>query len=402
MRTSTQTLRDKIIQLLEANRVDIHSKYTYTKPAPKVYEQQWLWDSCFHAIVQRWIDPEMAKRELLTVVAHQVDNGTHTGMIPHMNYWDNAGSELWGIAHRSIITQPPIIAYAAVRIYEVSPDKDFLFSLYEPLSNYHHWLRKTRDPDNDNLVSIIHPWESGWDASQRWDRILKLNKPTDDASKLERVKLVLALKTYDCDPNALEQQNYFSVEAIDFNNIRATDIESLAAIAKILGKDDDSMSWKSIAKKIQGAIHRKMVLENYYDLTSADEIPIRVNNAAKFISLFGGSISHREALELVKKLQSHVYWPHFGITTTPTSSDTFDPNRYWRGNVWPCVNWLIYKGLKRYHFDDVAKKLARNYIDLVLENGFWEYYNPLTGQGLGAKDCSWAALVLDLAIEENL
>src|SRR3989344_1600218 len=394
MGSSVKLLKKKVARLFKANRVDVHSTHTYTKPAPSVYEQQWLWDSCFHAIVQRWIDPELAKQELHAVVAHQVETGNQAGMIPHMNYWDNAGSELWGIAHRSIITQPPIIAYAAVLIYEVSPDKDFLFSLYEPLSNYHHWLRKTRDPDNDNLVSIIHPWESGWDASQRWDRILKLNKPTDDASKLERLKLVLALKTYDCDPDALEQQNYFSVEAIDFNSIRIADMESLAEIARILKKNDDHTYWMGIVRKAQKAVHDKMVMQKFYDLAGTAEKPIRVNNAAKFISMFGESITQDEASDLVKHMTSTKYWPNFGITTTPTTSDTFAPDRYWRGNIWPSVNWLIYKGLKRYHFDEVAKNLAENFIKLVLEHGFWEYYNPLTGEGLGAENCSWSALAL--------
>jgi Mannosylglycerate hydrolase MGH1-like glycoside hydrolase domain len=32
----------------------------------------------------------------------------------------------------------------------------------------------------------------------------------------------------------------------------------------------------------------------------------------------------------------------------------------------------------------------------VEEHGFREYYNPLTGEGAGAHDFSWTALVLDM------
>ncbi|QQR91343.1 MAG: hypothetical protein IPJ88_06355 [Myxococcales bacterium] len=42
--------------------------FRYTRPAPHVYKQQWLWDSCFHAIVYRHFDPEMAWAELKSLV----------------------------------------------------------------------------------------------------------------------------------------------------------------------------------------------------------------------------------------------------------------------------------------------------------------------------------------------
>ena len=41
-------------------------------------------------------------------------------------------------------------------------------------------------------------------------------------------------------------------------------------------------------------------------------------------------------------------------------------------------------------------------IDLVKEHGFYEYFNPLTGDGLGANDFSWtAALLIDLISEDK-
>jgi hypothetical protein len=38
-------------------------------------------------------------------------------------------------------------------------------------------------------------------------------------------------------------------------------------------------------------------------------------------------------------------------------------------------------------------------LELVMEHGFWEYYNPISGEGLGANDFSWtASLVIDLLV----
>ena len=50
-------------------------------------EKQWLWDSCFHAIILSDKEPEVAKKELRAVCFYQREDG----FIPHMNYWDKGG-----------------------------------------------------------------------------------------------------------------------------------------------------------------------------------------------------------------------------------------------------------------------------------------------------------------------
>ena len=57
--------------LLSSNVVRVDG-YRYTRPAPSIYEHQWLWDSCFHAIVWRWLDPQMAWDELRALAATQL------------------------------------------------------------------------------------------------------------------------------------------------------------------------------------------------------------------------------------------------------------------------------------------------------------------------------------------
>ena len=33
----------------------------------------------------------------------------------------------------------------------------------------------------------------------------------------------------------------------------------------------------------------------------------------------------------------------------------------------------------------------------MLRQGLWEYFNPLTGEGLGATDFAWSSLILEMA-----
>ncbi len=74
-------VKEKAQAVLEGNLV-AGENFFYTCPSTGTYQHQWLWDSCFHAIVWTYFDPENAKRELLSMVANQHDNG----MISHMNH----------------------------------------------------------------------------------------------------------------------------------------------------------------------------------------------------------------------------------------------------------------------------------------------------------------------------
>src|SRR5687767_9857519 len=95
------TWMQKATDLLESNRIHIDG-HSYTAPSldtgdfgRKDYANQFQWDSCFHAVIWRHIDPQKAQQELLALVSRQVQNGADTGMIPHCNYWRNDGGWLW-------------------------------------------------------------------------------------------------------------------------------------------------------------------------------------------------------------------------------------------------------------------------------------------------------------------
>lgn len=388
--------------LLESNQVNV-APYRYTRPAPSRYEHQWLWDSCFHAIIYRHFDPRMACDELLSVVAKQVQSGPDAGMIPHMTYWRGGGGELWGDDTRSIITQPPLIAIAAQRVYEKHPDNAFLARLYPSICAYHQWFDRRRDTDNDDLVCIIHPWESGWDASPRWDRPMGLSEnPSDEEAREARKNLVAILRQYDNDPQRLMDNGYFCVESADFNAIRAADLESLGWMAETLGKTDESSQWRQKARRVQEAIRQKMTFgERVYDLAGPDETAIAEPTAGEFVTLFGGVPSAETAQALVERLQLPANWPRFPVPTSPTTASLFRGNRYWRGNVWLNVNWLIWSGLRRYGYYQLAQMLTERSLALVELSGWHEYFHPDTGEGYGSFPHSWSALVLDMLIVDT-
>src|SRR5690606_17693093 len=95
------------------------------------------------------------------------------------------------------------------------------------------------------------------------------------------------------------------------------------------------------------------------------------------------------------------FWTTYPVPTTPSNDPAFDPGHYWRGNVWPSVNWLIYQGLRRYGYQAEARYLATRNRELVETSGFHEYFNPISGEGYGPDQQSWATIILDIVATES-
>ena len=98
----------------QGKSAESHKRWGYTCPNPERYEWQWLWDSCFHAVI--WAELGEADRGLLeleTLLATMQP----TGFLPHMNYVADpaAAQEFWGRAGTSSITQPPMFGHAIGR-----------------------------------------------------------------------------------------------------------------------------------------------------------------------------------------------------------------------------------------------------------------------------------------------
>jgi glycogen debranching enzyme len=80
----------------------------------------------------------------------------------------------------------------------------------------------------------------------------------------------------------------------------------------------------------------------------------------------------------------------------------FFPVRYWRGPVWVNINWFLMRGLERYGYEKQAERLRETIVSLCRNEGFYEYFDPLTGMGHGSDFFSWtAALLLDVLLENG-
>jgi hypothetical protein len=413
----------------------------YTVPARGIYPHQWLWDSCFTAIGLRHLDIERAKMEILSLLRGQWSNG----MVPHIIFtpgkkqrmhngvWDSWLSPLSpDDVSTSGISQPPLLAEAVVRIGEKLPlheRRSWYRQVWPNLIAYHQWLYDERDPHNEGLVLQIHPWETGLDNTPPWMselnhhllpwwiRVFKktrlefivgrLRRDTHYVPAEQRPSNIEALALYDVQ-RRLRRKNYdiqkildhslFAIEDLAYNCILIRANEHLGHIAKTLRTEipeDLAASIKLTPKTLEELWDP--YTEQYYPRDFVTHRLLKEPSIESLLPLYAGSISRERAAVLVKCLENeHVLGPPYPVPSAPLNSPWFDENRYWQGPTWINMNWLIIDGLCRYGYKDHAAALTESSLELITRHGCREYYNPISGNPLGAHDFSWtAALCID-------
>ena len=391
------TIRDEVFALLAANRRTTDG-HTYTVPSPDAYPYQWFWDSCFHAIILAKSEPEAAKSELRALVSRQLPDG----MIPHIIYWVSGDlhSYEWGTDGTSALTQPPMLAYAVWEIYKETRDDAFLAELYPALMRYYEYLISKRDPRDHHLVGIINPDESGEDNSPRFDSVLHVPDDISPADHLaRRLELVDANRACHFDAE-LCMNRHFWVKDVPFNAILVENLRTLEHMASFLGKEDDEHFCKLNIDLMSAAMRERLFADGaYWSAVAMTEYePLRVATWAHFAPLFADLYTPEEARTLVDNelLNEETFWGPHGVRTVSRREKAYRPDGYWRGSSWMAPHWFIYKGLMRYGFSEEARLVRERSMALVERGGFREYFNPETGEGYGAHNFTWGALVADM------
>lgn len=411
-------------------------------PAGDLYPHQWLWDSCFIAIGLRHVDLEAAQTELLSLLRGQWSNGMLPNMIfsddPHFKR-DRGAWKSWlnpaapeGVA-TSGITQPPVFAEAIIRIGEkmqLPERRGWYRDVWGGLLRYHQWLYAERDPHQEGLISLIHPWETGLDNTPPWmdylhehqlplwiralhkskidtlvglfrrdTRSVPLNERFTNYEVLALYDVQLRLRRKSYDINRILDHTLFAIEDLSFNSMLIRANEHLKHIAKTLGEDipDELKESMQRTEKAFEDLWDELTGQ-YYSRDFVTHRWLRESSVATLLPLYAGHISQERAEALVKLIESpHHFGLHFPLPSVPKSSAWFDPKRYWQGPTWVNINWLVIDGLKRYGFTEHAEVLKDVTLELVEKGGCAEYFDPLTGEPLGAENFSWtAALAIDL------
>jgi hypothetical protein len=385
------------------NRVVGHTpegvEYRFHCPDASKFPAQFLWDSCWHAIALRHLDPAAARDELRTLMrALQPD-----GFLPHTILWHRpvrlsrrSFYSLQRLSDRATRTvQPPFVAFAWELVAEASADDPaFAAEAVEALASLHGWFARERNPDGSGLVALISPDESGLDASPKFDALMGwrgsgLPGFIWHIQELRRGRFRL---------DDVLRRGGFCVQEVLTTVAHAI---SLQALARLSGDDAHRVA----AERVEAALFERCWDERaglFFDLAYPSGEPQRVSTWASLAPLALPNLPREMAARLAEHLadprEYALPWP---VPSTSASEPAFRRRtgpipRYWRGETWLAATWLLHRGLREHGFDAPARTLARQASRLVAGRGLREYYDPVDGTPQGAQHFGMSALVLDL------
>ena len=362
--------------------------FAYTAPSPGHYPWQWYWDSCFTAIAWRHFDPARSRRELESLLAAQRPDG----FIGHTIFWDRplTGPRRFTYnvtspdATMTASIQPPLLAWAWARAVG-DPTAEPRLALH------HDWLAANRTRDEDGLLWIVQPDESGLDASPQFDTIWG----GEAHGRPGFVGLVRRNRRLGYDLRRIE-----AVGRPVCCEVLTNVMYSLSATA--LGRPS-----------LTDALVDRLYDERrglFLPLAEAGGRRIHGRNPATIAALaplalpdLPEAIGHRLAAHL---LDERTFFSEVAPPSVSLADPTFTvrdrgplglaPVRYWRGPTWVNTAWLCWRGLRRLGYEEPARQLADRLARAIATAGLREYYDPHTGAGMGATDFAWSSLILEM------
>jgi glycogen debranching enzyme len=374
--------------------------YAYTCPATPRYRHQWLWDSCFHAIVWRRFDPLRAREELRTLLRA----GRADGFVPHTAFrgWPAGWRRAPFYATESVrgptataTIGPPFVALAWELVAD--GDRDFVDEGLGPLRAHLDWLAHERDIDGDGLLTIITPDESGLDDAPKFDPVYR-GMAHDRPGHF---RLVHRCRRLGYDAKAIAARHDEHVEEVLVNVAYAL---SLRAYARLSG----DFEFVARAEHTEAALLERCLDPKtglFFDLAGGDErlVPIATWSALAPLALRDLPEDVRRRLVEEHLLDARRFAAPVGIPSVsrdePTFNARFDRWRTWRGPSWMNTAWLLVPALRELGYDAAADRIVTSLAAAVERHGFREYYDPLRGRGLAARAFGWSTLLVELVHE---
>ncbi|MEV0849702.1 hypothetical protein AB0J21_28145 [Streptomyces sp. NPDC049954] len=356
-------------------------------PSPDTYPHLWLWDSCFHAIAWARLGDARAHRELAAVLEGQLPGG----MVPHMRYGP-AGPDTWlgPLDATSSLTQPPMFGHAARVLADAGdpPAPEVLRRARRGLD----WLWENRRTQDD-LLYVVHPWEAGNDHAPRyddWGAPGRTRHDYDRAARTQWNKERMRDISFHEDGAAAWSSTFVTCPAA-FNAYTAFNMAQLAHVL-----DDPALAER--ARRISRAMDTHLWDERHGLWSDralvgggpSVSVPISDGVMGALVTDDG----ERARTALAHLTDPAGFAAPFGPANVARSHPSYDPHSYWRGPAWPQLNYLLWLALHRWELTGPADGLARSSAAAVAVNGWAEYWDPETGQGLGARPQSWTTLVV--------
>jgi len=370
-----------------------HKFFSITGAGDKSYAKcQLLWDPMF--ILNAWapLDDNQVVHDVFSNYWNIIDNNPEAPK----------GSYQYGMIPCTIkpdfpqdgFSQIPILAWGCLMVFNQTNDSTLLELCLPYLDKFLTWYATERDVDNDGLIEY-----GAYKKCSIADIVQTARFETFDFhATLDDLQLT---KHPNRDTGGAW---YGNIEGVEQTSFLAMSERAMIEMCKITGRIEMMKKYeRNLAKRME-AIRTKMwdpETKFFYSLNRDTDKKIPIRTIQGFLTMTAGLATEEQAGELVKQLTDpSLFWSKYPVTTSSMDEPTFDPNGFWRGDVWPPTNYLVVLGLNRYGYYDIAIELANKMRKLLekCDGHAYERYNGVEGIGIGVKDYCWGVALWSIVV----
>lgn len=343
----------------------------------------WQIDTFVHAIMAaRLGDAAATRANLEAALACRVDTGMLAALRSPLTDWVDR-------------SHPPLGAQAATLAARSLGDDALLERAGPVLAEAYRWWFATRDGNGDGVLEYgSSPVGDGHFVHTKlaaMDESAMDNSPVHD-------ELAFDVTTHTLDG-----------ADVGLNALLVHEAELLAAAARRLGDEDDA-----VTLEVSAASHAERIRSMLWDEERGifanrrwDGGFVRSVSPMSFAPMLAGVATAEQAARMVQGWlrDPERFGGPYPVAGTPHEDPASLDNVYWRGRVWPPLNWIVYRGLRRMGFDEDAASLARSgwaqFARGWAERRSFENLNQRTGEGADSPDAdpfyTWGALLAMIA-----
>jgi hypothetical protein len=407
------------LQQLAISTLTKNDRGGFTIPTAGLYPYQWNWDSAFCALGIATYDMDRAWAEVTSLI----DGQWPDGMIPSIIFRDDnpdyfPGPARWGKTLGSIpstgVSQPPVLATIVRQITQGPQGTARRVEVFDAIFAWHKWFHDARTANG--IVATVHPWETGRDNCPEWNIGLNTMDVATDLPPYTRMDNKHVNPQFR--PTQEQYDKYLTIvhfgESIGWDQRRLTDEgpflmadpnihfillradKDLLAMAEDIGKStetcDEIRAW--IAK---GEAATDYIWNDDLGMFCARDIRTGAFSsgfsncsALCFYADTGTPQQRARTLEHLRRIDGKV---DYMLPSWDPDAAEFEPQRYWCGPVWPQMNYMTALGLAEQGEVELAQTLRSAVNSAIEKFGFWECFNPVTGEGCVGADFSWTAAI---------
>ncbi|HBG28025.1 MAG: hypothetical protein A2Y10_17515 [Planctomycetes bacterium GWF2_41_51] len=306
------------------------------------FPSMWVWDtSPFISDAYINLNPEFVQ----SLISVQLESLKETGMMPlHVIMGLKDKTE-----RKDEITQIPLVAHTAWKVFEKTRDMSFAGKAYKSLQLNYNWFEIRRKPNNDIPLWGIDDKRAPYHYGPE--------------SGMDNCPIYKDGPVYSVAINSAK----YSFEA------------ALANFADSLELHDESRIWLKKSKTTLTFMLNNMWdnTDHYYYPLTYDMKKARIKTSDLYPGLYLG-IFPVEKVWLIAEVFRREFLTEYGLTTVSMKDENFNPSLYALGSVWPFMNYMIYKGLIQAQCFDLAEQVFTGTIRMLNQfPGVFECYNPV-------------------------